>query len=74
MNWLKENWFKLILSILASVYVSAFVYEQYRLTKAHNVRVIEAIGQECTKYNEEGDELCAKIFKREFIPYWNPLK
>ncbi len=69
-NFLKENWFKLAIILLVFLYIVGFLYEQYRLTKVHNLDVVNSI-RLCTNLsNAEGDAVkdCAEAVRHQFIP------
>lgn len=39
MNWLKENWFKIIVGFAILVFSLSFLYRQYLLTVSHDEKI-----------------------------------
>ena len=65
-NWLKNNWFKLLIIIIASFYVSILAFEQYRIWRNSEWKVAEAILQKIKSIPNREDQT---KFWNEFIKY-----
>lgn len=67
-NLLKENWFKILILILGLLYIVVLGYEQYRLTKAHNLDVVNSMRLCANKdFSSEIIQNCAEAVKRQKI-------
>jgi hypothetical protein len=67
---MKENWFKILLLIIIFIYVIGFLYEQYRLTKVHNLDVVNSI-RLCANLSGDAVKSCSEAVKHQFIPSKN---
>jgi len=71
-NWLKENWFKLVLSVAIFIYLFLFIYEQRRETRIFNANLIKW----CVTHNEIED--CEEFIKKGRLgapwEFWDWLK
>ncbi len=69
-TWLKENWFKVSIVLLVFLYIVGFLYEQYRLTKVHNLDVVNSVRLCANLSNAGGDTVkdCSNAVKHQFIP------
>ncbi len=56
MNWLKENWFKIILLVFITIYLVVQI-------KAHDLEVRKAVMQ-CANKNEMNNKICLEIYGR----------
>ena len=62
MTWLKQNWFKIVISIALFLYLVLLTYEQRRETKVFNADLIKW----CATHSEtqRGIEVCKEFIKK----------
>jgi hypothetical protein len=63
------NWFKFFIILAVYIYLGLFAFEQYRLTKAHNLDVTQAIVSTCKIFNGDSNavEKCGEKIKSNYI-------
>ena len=66
-SWLKENWFKFLVITLGLLYIAVLGYEQYRLTKVHNLDVVNSL-RLCASFSGEVLEDCSDAVRKQAIP------
>lgn len=67
-SWLKENWFKFSAVVLVFLYLVILGYEQYRLTKVHNLDVANSERLCLGITNSNWRQPCLDLVKEQAIP------
>lgn len=69
-NFFKENWFKLVIIVIAFLYLLIFAYEQYAMSVSHNYQLFIYCISEASKDNPPTEQAvsrfnsCAKTLTR----------
>ncbi len=73
-DWLKQNWFKILIVVAIFVYLGILSFEQYVAVKKYNNDILRYAISNCLKddYSKETTQSCIDRFKKDYINLFKP--